>query len=195
MAVCPKGGRVLPRAGRKSRADGFGLTGDAAFGWSNARNCGREAPFRGDQSALTTKNSNGEHADIVERLHHPLQIGLRLAFKCRICKRGNAVVQNTAAMGIGRERIEHDVARRGTRAHEGKTSRRTLEISRRSTRNRRSPPTPHRSGLSRVERIGPCVVAQTARFEHAGGSPVCGPHGSIALCVDRGVRRNRNSAV
>src|SRR6202521_2008687 len=97
----------------------FELAGDAAFDGPMPGIVDSRSHLIGDQSSLDDEKLDGEDADIVECAHHPFQIDSGAALEARICKRCNAVVQDGASMFIARQRIDPDVPRRGTRAHDG----------------------------------------------------------------------------
>src|SRR3981189_2364392 len=79
----------------------FELAGYTALDGPMAGIMDSRSHFIGNQSFLDDEKLDGEDADIGERIHHPVQINAGTAIEARICKRGNAVAQNTAAVAVG----------------------------------------------------------------------------------------------
>src|ERR1700736_4797258 len=106
----------------------FELAGHTAFDGPMSGIVDSRSHFIGNQSSLDDEKLDSEDPDIGERVHHPFRIDSGTALEARICKGCNAVVQDTAAVTVGREWIEDGLTRRRTRAHDGDFARKTLEF-------------------------------------------------------------------
>src|SRR5882757_2307219 len=127
-------GRMAQRAGA---AEGqvanrpqmvFELAGHAAFDGPMPRIVDSRGHFVGNQASLDDEEFDREDADVGERVQHALQIDAGAALEPGVRIWRNAVVQNPAAVTIGRERIEHRAARRGTSADDGYFARKWLKF-------------------------------------------------------------------
>src|ERR1700686_4348794 len=146
----------------------FELAGHSAFDGPMPGIVDSRSHFIGNQSSLDDEKLDGEDTDIGERVHHPFQIDSGTALEPRICKRCDAVVQDTATVTVGRERIEHGVTRCGARAHYGYFARKLLKflVDQPQAADRR----PSLVDLRQVaqKELALAVITQAPRLEHAG---------------------------
>jgi len=103
---------VLPSGKSQiSPADVFELAGHAAFDGPMPGIVDSRGHFVGNQASLDDEEFHREDADVGEGVQHRASNRCGpLAIEARVRIRRNAVVQNPAAVSIGRERIEHGAA-------------------------------------------------------------------------------------
>src|SRR6266404_8503861 len=146
------------------------LAGHAAFNGPMPGIVDPGSHLIGNQTAPDHEEFDGENTDILERIHHPLQIQAGAALELRIPERRNAVMQDAAAVSIRRQRIELGVARRGARADDGQLARKFLKflVDQSGAADRR----PGLVDLTQVAQyeLALAVITQAPRLEHAGKS-------------------------
>src|SRR5271170_354008 len=140
--------------------------------------------FIGDQSIVDDEKLDGEHTDVGERVHHPFQIDSRTALESRICKRRDAVVQDAAAVTIGRERIEHGLTRRGAGADDGYFAREFLKFL--VDQARAADRSPSRIDVrgSAYDDLAFAVITQAPCLEYAGKPHFAGRADQLLFAVD-----------